>query len=920
MRAMRIGISITAALTTTLLAMAWSTISRADGAEPAVSPRPSRGDADWLLPLPDLDVDPRVPTLKDVVGHGWAEDISTPAQIDAYVRALARAAPDRARLVTYGASWEGRPLSYLVITSAENLRRLEEIRASNLRIADPRLLEPGESARIRERLPALVWIAHSIHGNETSPADAALLTAYHLLADRSARTVEWRRRAVVFIDPLENPDGRQRFVQSYREMRGVFPQDDPLASERAEPWPGGRSNHYLFDLNRDWFLQSQAESRGRVAAYLRWQPHIFVDAHEMGRNNHFYFSPPREPINPRKLETQRKWSLEVGRHHAAWFDRFGFPYTTREMFDAFYPGYGSEWPVLQGATGILWEQAGVRGLVVRRDDEAVLAYHDGVRHHYVSAVATIEAAVLHRDDLLADFEAARSAGVRLGKEGPVRHLFLLEGSRPGRARRLARVLLRNGVEIARVRSELRVAAVDDEGRAEGERTVPAGSYHIDVAQPAGRLVRALLDRHVDMGEDFVERQLQRQKRRLSDEIYDVTAWSLPLAFGVECVAASGLPELEVESERWAGAVDAREVAGGAAKLAYLVAAEDDTAMIALSRWLRSGLRVHVIDRETTLGGVEFPRGTLLLRVAENPASLHARVREAARDLGLRVHATDTGFVTRGAHLGGPHVRWIRPPRVLLAMDRPARYSAGHTWYLFDRVLEYPVTRIAARHLAAVELDRYDVLILPDGDWTGAYGPDESATRRIRAWVREGGTLVLLAGAAAWASREETDILSCRPVQRETPWTGRPNPDPSPGSDAAAPGGGAGSSPPAGNVLKERPLAVPGAFLRARVDDHHWLTQGVGPRLDVLLDGRLILEPIRPTDGRDLVTFESRDRLLASGFCWPSTLDLLAGTPYVVYRARGKGHVVAFTDDPAYRAMYPAVQRLLVNAALLGPGH
>ncbi|HIQ23238.1 MAG TPA: hypothetical protein EYH34_18595, partial [Planctomycetes bacterium] len=488
------------------------------------------------LPLPGVDVDPDVPTLKQVLGFDWARRITTPRQIERYLHRLAKATGDRTRLVRYGKTYEGNNLYYVVISSPANIRRLDEIRAANLRLADPRQLAGEQAAAVIERSPAIVWLAYSTHGNECSPADAALLTAYHLVADRRGATRRWLERVVVIIDPLQNPDGRDRFVHSFRKNHGVFADPYPWASEHTEPWPGGRTNHYWFDMNRDWFLQSQREMQAKVKAYLDWQPQIYVDAHEMGRDRTYYFTPPTEPVLPFLLAHQREWLFRIGRHQGRWFDERGFRYTTREMFDAYYPGYGSQWPTLQGAIGILWEQAGVRGLVIARSDRTRLRYPTAVLHHYVSGLATVEVAAENRQALLRDFYEAQRRAIQLGHDGPVRHYFLLEGRTPQRARRLAEVLAANRIEVRRLSESVSVKAKDIRGGEAREVALPAGTYHVPVAQPAGRLVRTLLDREVPMGEEFVKRQLERNKQYLPDEIYDVTAWSLPLAFGVRCLA------------------------------------------------------------------------------------------------------------------------------------------------------------------------------------------------------------------------------------------------------------------------------------------------------------------------------------------------------------------------------------------------
>lgn len=881
-----------------LLTAAFQTASHA---QPKATPE---GIPDLSLPLAEIDADPKVPTLEQVVGHAWAQEVSSHAEIERYVHALAEAAPERTRLVRYGSSYERRGLYYLVISSPANIKRLDQIQQDNLLLADPRTTSPEQAATIIEKAPAILWLAYNVHGNEVSTSDAALLTAYHLLADRRKETQRRFEQLVVIIDPLQNPDGRTRFVNGFRKNRGVFVESNPLGSEHTEAWPSGRSNHYYFDMNRDWFLHSQRETQAKVKAYLDWQPQIYVDAHEMGRDQTYYFTPPTDPVNPFLLAKQKEWLFRIGRHQAKRFDDHGFRYTTREMFDAFYPGYGSQWPTLRGGIGILWEQAGVRGLVIDRSDETQLHFNESVLHHYVSGLATVELAARDRRTLLGDFHQAQQRAIQLGEDGPVRHYFLLEGNRPQRAARLAGLLSDNHIDVHRVTEPVSTSAYDIRDQKAGDRVVPVGSYHVPLAQPGGRLARVLLDLEVKMDEPFVERQLRRNELYMPDEIYDVTAWSLPLAFGVTCLASE--QSIRVAGKPYEGQPQSHEFPDHQPKVAYLVPGTDG-AIRALCGWLRAGVRVHVTDRSMKLDGKTFARGTLVLFVDGNSEKLHATVEEAADSFGLDVHAADTGFVEEGAHLGGPYVKWVRPPKILMPIGRPASYSAGHTWHLFDQRLAYPTTRVVARNLGSVDLDDFNVLVLPHGYYSDRYGFDESLARRIRQWVTEGGTLVLVRGAAQWALGEKIGLLPTTRLQKPVEAIETSGTKQQPDSEEKKP-------------TMVSPDGAPGVFLRASVFTEHWGTFGYGEKSDVFYTGNLIFEPMLPTAGRNLVTFVSQKELLSSGFCWPKTLELLANTPYMTHQSMGKGHVIAFADDPNYRAMYPAVQRLFVNAVLFGPGH
>ena len=860
-----------------------------------------RDDERWLLPIDGFEADPAIPDSKTVLRYRWGDEISSHLQIERYLEALHQAAPDRTQLVKYGQSYEGRSLNYLVISSAENIARLDELRGKNLALANPQNLEEEKADAIVADSPVFVWLAYCVHGNEISPSDAALLTAYHLLADQREATKDWLKRLVVIIDPLQNPDGRDRFVNVFRESRGRFMQSHPYSNEHTERWPNGRSNHYWFDMNRDWFRHSQQEVKAKVAAYLHWHPQIFVDAHEMGRNSSYYFPPPTDPKNPYLLESQSDWFSKLGRHQAGWFDRFRFGYVTREIFDAFYPGYGSEWPTLQGGLGILWEQASARGALVDRDDETELTYRNGVRNHYVSGLATLEFAAKHRSELLRSYHAARQAAVELGRSGPVKHYFIPR-SKPQRAQRFVSMLARNGIEVRTLSKTISVECTDVADEQTRLRRIAAGSYHIPVAQPTARLLRAILDRQVDMDDKFLRRQLERNQLRLPNEIYDVTAWSMPLAFGVPTLSTD--ESLEVNSETWMPTEKRPQTDLQSAQVAYLIPGTDG-AIRGMAKMLQDGVRFHVADEPFRLNGRDFERGTLIAKVANNPSDLNERLQTVMTDFGVSdVVATDTAYVENGAHMGGPDVRWVKPPQVLLLVNRPSNYSSGHTWHLFDQVLGYPTTRVKGRDFDSIDLSKFNTIVLPDGRYSASSGFGKARAEALSSWIRKGGTLITLRGATRWASSKDIGLLKNRIVKRTVPDAGK--------SD--------GTEKSDDQPEKVSPDSVPGAFFRANVFQQHWVTYGFEETMDVFYSGNLILSPTSETGGRSLVTFSAKDQLLTSGFCWPDNLELMSETPYVFSRRFGRGQLIAFVDDPNFRAMYPALQRLFINAAMFGAAH
>src|SRR5215510_5383669 len=404
---------------------------------------------------PGAQYDNRIPSLKQVVGHDFGHRVTTPEAIIRYLKALNEAAPDRTRLIKYAESWEGRELYAIIIADTDRIRRLDEIKAGLQRLANPASLSAPDAERLIKESPVVVALVHGVHGNEISSGEAALAEAYHLLAAQNDATVDLiRRQSVVIIDPMQNPDGRARFVFQNLLGQASTPDPEPAAAEHDEPWPGGRSNHYLFDLNRDWFAQTQPESRGRVKLMLEWAPHVVVDLHEMGGDSTYYFPPAAEPPNPHMTRTQGAWLEMFGRANAARFDERGFAYFNREVFDAFYPGYGVSWPISQGAIGMTFEMASARGLAYRRQDDTTLTYLDGAVRHFTSAITTAATASRNREKMLCDYlEFRRNAGV-----GTTKAYLLPIGRDAGQTLRLVRALLNNGVIVLRAEEPIKPIA------------------------------------------------------------------------------------------------------------------------------------------------------------------------------------------------------------------------------------------------------------------------------------------------------------------------------------------------------------------------------------------------------------------------------------------------------------------------------
>ena len=847
--------------------------------------------------VPGTTYDPAIPTIQSVVGHEVWEVVTPPDQVVRYFEALAEAAPDRTHLIHYADSWEGRPLVIMVIGTPERIASLEEIKAGLARLAHPEGLSDAEADDLIAGLPVVTALMHGIHGNEISSSGAAMMEAYHLLAAENDPNVDLVfAESLVLIDPNENPDGRNRFVQENTMAAAVTPNVEAYSAEHDERWPGGRVNHYLFDLNRDLFIQSQAETRGKVAVFLEYWTHIVADLHEMGGDATYFFPPTAPPENPWYGERQIALMDVFGRANAAAFDARGFAYFNRDVYDLFYPGYVDMWPMNHGALGMTYEQASARALVLEQSDGDVLTYGDGVLHHFTAAMATAHTSAVNRERILRDYLAFRQEGIELGGQG-VAEYVLHSAHDPGMAERLARMLVRNGIEVREAGGPVSV---------QGRQLPAEGTFIVPMDQPTHRFARNLLDAHVPMAEDFVQEQIERRARREPDQIYDLTAWSQSLLWDVEAIAVerpTGAAGAPVAATREPEALALPEATVG-----YLIPWGTNAAG-AVVEALREGVRVRAAGARFTLEGREYPMGTAIVRTAENGPELRATLGRIAGAHGAEVVPIDGAYVTEGASLGSRATRGLSEPRVLLVYDEPGQtYSVGWTRYVLERRYAQATTVVRASSLGRADLNRYDVIVFPSGNYSGAVGG--GLQDRLSEWMRGGGTLITMAESTRWATR--AGLLATTAERRG----GRAEADdpPDPGTpdqpieylDAIVP-------------ADEAPASVPGAILRVLLDEDHWLASGTDGEIGVLVEGSRVFRPVTLDDGTNVGRYADEGDLLLGGIVWEESRPQLANKAFLIHQPVGSGHIVAFAEDPNYRAYAEATQLLFMNAVLLGPG-
>jgi hypothetical protein len=826
-----------------------------------------------VLAAPALAAQQAPPSPAEVLGYALGERFTPYAGVQRYSRALADASP-LVEYQAYGQTPEGRELIQLVIATPRNHQRLQQILAANAELTRPET--SAERARqIAAENPAVVYFSYGVHGNESSSSEAALYTAWDLARDApEVRGV--LDSLVVIIDPVSNPDGRDRYVGWFNSVVGAEPNVNPQAREHREPWPGGRFNHYLFDLNRDWSWGTQPETRARLATWWRWNPQVHVDFHEMFYNSSYFFFPAAAPINPIYPEHILDWGKRFGQGNARAFDQHGWEYYTGEAFDLFYPGYGDSWPSLTGAVGMTYEQAGhsAAGIAIQQESGDTLTLHDRAQHHRTSGQATLRTAAAGKTRLLMDYAAGqRTAGA--GEQD----FLLVPGNDRSRIERLVAHLRQQGIEVERASAGFTTRATPYPGwPAAG--SFPAGTYRVRAQQPLGRLAITLLQPETELKAEYS---------------YDVSAWSLPYAYGVAAYrapagAGTGWTPVQAPAGRPA---DAPAPAPG---VGYLVA-PGDAASAPMVRFLEGGGRARVLGKASTFGGQTWPAGTWFIPARGND-TVQARVTRAG--LGGLVRPVVTGMAESGIDLGSENVARVELPRLaVVSGEGVAATSFGAHWFFLEQELGMPFDAVLASDLGGMDLSEYDVIVLPDASPRALRGAEDALKR----WIQDGGRLIAVAGGAEVvagmaeikvregargdsAANERARYLAGREERQRREWR----------------------------------QEVPGAILPLRLDPAHPLSFGAGmdgrpAETYALHAGTTVFEPAA---GVETVAYFPERLTRISGVISPENLRRLEQGSWLVTKRMGQGSVVLFADDPLFRLFWQATEPLYVNAILLGP--
>ena len=795
-------------------------------------------------------------------------------QLVRYFEVLAEQS-ERVELKGIGTTHEQRPLVQALISSPRNLARLDEILEGHAQLADPSTPRPDTTD-----LPVIVNLGYSIHGNEASGSNAAPVVAYHLAAARGQAHEDFLDKVLVVLDPCLNPDGLARFALHANSHRGQVLVGDPQHREHQEGWPSGRTNHYWFDLNRDWLLAQHPESQARLESFHRIRPNVLADFHEMGSNSTYFFQPGvpsrQNPHTPaRNLELTHAFA----QHHARALEALGSHFFTEELFDDFYYGKGSTYPDLQGSVGILFEQASSRGHLQDTSNGA-LSFPFTIRNQVHTSFSTLAGALENREALL-DYRAEFFEGsMELAAADTVSARVFGDTEDPVRGHLLAQLLRRHGIEVH---------ALAQPFEQKGMAFEPGSAFVVPSAQAQYRLVNSIFERPTEFTDST---------------FYDVSTWNLALSFNLPMAELSrgadvgSLLGARVEG----GTLPSRDLELGETPHAYLLDWRDFFAPRALDRLMRKGVVARVAMQPflaiTRGGGLDFPRGTVVIPMGLQrlPATEVAQLlRSVARREGVRVHATDSGLTPEGIDLGSPSLRPLKAARPALVVGPGvSAYEAGEIWHLLDHRFEMPLSLVRSENFGRVDLDRYSHLILVNGrygDWR------TREIERLDAWVKAGGVLITTQQAAAWATEH---LLTASEEKEAKP---------------------AASTPelvrrPFGDRSKDRGAQViGGTFFEVELDLTHPIAYGYTEvKLPVFRHHRVVLAP--ENDPYVVVGAYSLDPLLC-GYVSQENLEKISDTPAVLADVKGRGAVIRLVDDPNFRSVLYGTNRLLLNSLFFG---
>ncbi|UJH66800.1 M14 family zinc carboxypeptidase [Allomuricauda sp. SCSIO 65647] len=814
---------------------------------------------DYYLP-DNVSYDPDIPTPKEIIGHEVGEWHVTHDKLVMYMNILAEKS-DRITIENRGKTYEGRPLLLLTVTSPQNHQNLEKIRQDHIA-----LTESGSNSLNTNEMPIVVYQGFSIHGNEASGSNATLAYAYHLAAAQGPEMAEKLNDMIILLDPCLNPDGLQRFAYWANVHRSQNLNPDPNEREYHEIWPGGRTNHYWFDMNRDWLPVQLPESRARIETFHKWLPNILTDHHEMGTNSTFFFQ-PGEPsrVHPLTPKINQELTAEIGSYHAKALDRIGSLYYSEENFDDYYYGKGSTFPDVNGSIGILFEQSSSRGHI-QESENGILTFPFTIRNQFTTALSTIEAAENMRSKIL-DYQRKYYADVKNeGVRSKTKGYVFGDGKDAVRAWHLAEILNRHKIDFHELADDVTI---------KGKQYKKGHAYVVPTEQKNPRLLKAMFEKRTTF---------------IDSLFYDVSAWTFPLSFNLDYTEVTSLVNAGEEI------TDFKPIIGsisGESNYAYLFEWHGYYTPKALNEIVQKGLRAKVAKSPFTLEGKKYDYGTIMVPVQNqvlDSQALHQFLEQVAQKAQIQITAVNTGL-TKGIDLGSNDFDPIKKQKVgILVGDGVRSYDAGEIWHLFDTRYDMKITKIDTRYFKNVDLGKYTDLIIPSG-WNSQILNKEGA-EKIKAWVKSGGTVIGYRNVANWFKKNEfmklemkEDTLVAKDISYDQ---------------------------------KQDYLGAQvtgGAIFEAKLDRSHPVGYGyASDRISLFRNTNIYLKPAKNSYDNPI---QYTNNPLQSGYISEENAELIKNSVPFKIKRLGKGRVILFTDNTNFRAFWYGTNKLLMNAIFFG---
>lgn len=797
-------------------------------------------------------------TPEEFLGYELGTQFSRHADVVNYFEHIAENS-GLAEYHTYGKTNERRPLTYAVISSEENLNNLEEIRNNHLRntgIASGSYNKSGEKA--------IVWLSYNVHGNEASSTEAAMKTLYVLVTTKQ----DWLENTVVIIDPCVNPDGRDRYANWYNQVKAEPYNTSPMAIEHNEPWPGGRPNHYLFDLNRDWAWATQIETQQRILLYNKWLPHIHVDFHEQGINEPYYFAPAAEPFHEIITPFQREFQTEIGKNHARYFDKEGWLYFTKERFDLLYPSYGDTYPTYLGAIGMTYEQAGNggAGLGVDTREGYELSLVDRVEHHFTTGISTVEVAAQNVTKLNSAFNEFYKNNNQEYKS------YALNGN-PDKIAALKELLDLHEIKYSNTSSG-KVKGYNY-NRTNDDFNADQNTLIVHADQPKGKMVKVLFE----------------PAAKLSDSLtYDITAWSLPYAYGLDAVASTTRLQ-DNTSTTASGPVSNTANPSGAGYVSKWNSMKDARFLAAL---LKENVRVRFSEIPFENNGQKFEPGSLVITKSDNQnlENFDATLVKIANSHNRQLTAATSGFSTSGPDFGSPEVKLVNSPRIgVLRGDGTSSLNFGEIWHFFEQQLNYPITAIDTDYLSSVNLEKLDVLVFPSGYYNNIL--ESGDLEKITSWVRSGGKVIAVGKAVGHFAGKEGFELKENKDETKKDTTHKAN-----------------LTPYKEREREEINDLITGSIIKTNVDKTHPMAFGYE---DLYYSLKLSNDSFSLLENGYNVAYLQDNIEIVSGFAGKSAQNHIKNSLTYGVEPMGRGSFVYMVDNPLFRAFWENGKLFFVNA-------